>query len=175
MVLLLAACLSRYLDAPYVLSTGLRAPVQLDVGPGETLVVSTAAGPVQIDGTGKAVPASASPPRRGLTRAGAILETPVAEGLAWVDEAGALRIGDRLLIRSLDAPRALFHDPQGRILVVAGSEEPRLYRLEGEHLVLLADFVGPVVDMAWGPGGALPERMLYLVREDGILEYLQPS
>jgi hypothetical protein len=28
--------------------------------------------------------------------------------------------------------------------------------------------------MAWGPGGALPERMLYLVREDGILEYLEP-
>lgn len=175
MVLLLAACLSRYLDAPYVLSTGLEQPVQLDAGPGERLVVTTATGALQIDGTGRATAAGATPERRRPTRPGARLETRITEGLAWVDAAGALRVEERLLVHGLEAPRALGHDARDRLYVVAGTDEPRLYRLEGERLVLLADFVGPVVDMAWGPGGALPERMLYLLREDGILEYLEPS
>jgi hypothetical protein len=101
-----------------------------------------------------------------------VLQAPT--GALWVDAAGTLRLGDTVLIEGLESPRALTLDRDGRAYVVAGKDDPKLYRVEAGKLVLVAGLVGPVVDMAWGPGGALPERMLYLVREDGILEYLEP-
>lgn len=173
MILLLTACLSSLLDSPYVLTTGLDHPVQLDAAVvDQTLVVTTAKGAFAVDGTGAVRPSPASPPRRAPTVAGAVLQAPT--GALWVDAAGTLRLGDTVLIEGLESPRALTLDRDGRAYVVAGKDDPKLYRVEAGKLVLLAGLVGPVVDMAWGPGGALPERMLYLVREDGILEYLEP-
>ncbi len=101
-----------------------------------------------------------------------MLQSPT--GALWVDAAGTLRLGDAVLLAGHESPRALTLDRDGRAYVVAGRDDPKLYRVEGGKLELVAGLVGPVVDMAWGPGGALPERMLYLVREDGILEYLEP-
>ncbi len=175
MLLLLTACLSRSLDAPYVLATGLANPVQLDHGSvPATLVVTTASGWVQVDFEGKTTPSPLPAERRVPLRPDARFSTTIGEGIAWIDAAGALRVGERVVNPRIESPRALTHDGADRLLVVAGRDEPRLYRVEGERLVLVADFVGPVIDVAWGPGGALPERMLYLVREDGILEYLEP-
>lgn len=173
--LLLAGCLSRWLDAPYVLTTGLDGATQLDWGPEpHTFVVTTPEGPVRVDQSGALSPAAATPPRREPLRPGAVLSYESSKGIVWIDAAGTLREADRVLVSGLVEPRALTCDRKERPYVVAGAPEPALYRVEGERLVLIAEWLGPVVDVAWGSGGWLNERALYFVRSDGILEYLEP-
>ena len=175
MVVLLLACLSRYLDAPYVLATGLGEPLQLDPGTTpESFTVTAAMKVIEVDGRGRTRETAAPVRLRPPLHAGALTATTLPEGVAWVDEAGTLRLGVTVLIEGLERPRALTHDREGRLYLVAGADDPKLYRVDSGRLVLIAEFVGPVVDAAWGTGGALPERMLYLLREDGILEYLDP-
>lgn len=172
--LLLAGCLSRWLDAPYVLTTGLDGATQLDWGPEPaTFVVTTPAGGVRVDQSGALSPTSA-PPRRAVLRPDAVLSYESSAGIVWIDAAGTLREGERVLVTGLVEPRALTCDRQERPYLVAGAPEPALYRYEGGKLTRIAEWLGPVVDVAWGSGGWLNERALYFVRSDGILEYLEP-
>lgn len=171
---LVAGCLSRWLDAPYVLTTGLDGATQLDWGAEpHTFVVTTSSGGVRVDQAGGLSPIAA-PPRREALRPGAVLSYEADDHIVWIDAVGTLREGERVIVTGLVEPRALTCDRQGRHYLVAGAPEPALYRYEHGGLVLIAEWVGPVVDVAWGSGGWLNERALYLVRSDGILEYLEP-
>jgi hypothetical protein len=158
-----------------VLATGLGEAVQLDPGRApETFLVTTTRGAFRVDGEGRATPEPIPPPIRAPRPENAQTWAQLTAGLAWVDPAGTLRVGDEVVITGLERARGLTVDRAERIYVVSGAEEPRLYRIDDGRLVLIADYVGPVVDSLWGPGGALPTRLLYLLREDGILEYVEP-
>lgn len=146
----------------------------MDWGPEpHTFVVTTRTGAFRVDQSGALSPTTPLP-RRPPLREGAVLSYESSRGVVWIDATGTLREGDRVWITGLVAPRALTCDRKERPYVVAGAPEPALYRVEGDQLVLIAEWLGPVVDVAWGAGGWLDEKTLYFVREDGILEYLQP-
>ncbi len=158
-----------------MLTTGLTGASQLDWGAvPHTLVVTTTAGPVQVDGAGKQTLISAYPARRVAVRPDAILSIRTSAGTVWIDAAGSLRTNEDVVLTGLKAPRSLTCDRLERTYLVAGTPEPALYRVEAGALVSIAEWVGPVTDSAWGPGGWLGERMLYLVRSDGVLEYVEP-
>lgn len=166
-----AGCLSRYLDAPYVLSTGLDGATQLDWGPTPgTFLVTTTEGVVLVDQAGGVSATSVAPTPRVRVREGAV----VAVGNLWVDEAGVLWSDNAVVLTGLVRPRGMTRDRWGRAYVVAGEPEPALYRVDGRSLTLIAQWLGPVTDLAWGSGGWLLADTLYMVRSDGVLEYLQP-
>lgn len=118
--------------------------------------------------------AAAPPPEHPALRPGAVLSIETTAGIVWVDGAGTLWRGDTELLRGLVRPRGLTCDRKERLYVVSGAEEPALYRVDDGRLVLIAEWVGPVEDVTWGSGGWLGEQNLYLIRSDGVLEYLQP-
>ncbi len=172
---LLAGCASRDLDGPYVLTTGLSGASQLDWGAvPHTLVVTTPTGAIQVDGAGVQTPVAVAPRRQTPLRHDAVLSIRTSAGVVWIDAAGTLRTNEAVVLGGLREPRALTCDRGERTYLVAGVPEPALYRVELGVLVLIAEWVGPVTGITWGPGGWLGERMLYLVRSDGVLEYLEP-
>ncbi|GDX82737.1 hypothetical protein LBMAG42_45480 [Deltaproteobacteria bacterium] len=174
-LLALTGCLSRYLDAPYVLTTGLAGATQIDWGPEPgTFIVSTKTGPKLVDQTGAIVDSPTSKPTKEPLHPGALTSIVTDEGVLWADAAGALRLDETVILTGLVRPRGLTCDRLHRNYIVSGEAEPALYRVDGDHLTLIANWVGPVVDVAWGSGGWLATNALYLLREDGVLEYLQP-
>ena len=143
----LVACLSRWLDAPYVLATGLQPVSVLAVGT-DSLVAYTAKGALKIDGNGVVADFPSAPPAPER----ATIPLPAAAG--------------PVLARAVDA--------KGRIYFVRAGEAPALYRVDGSDITLIAEWVGDVTDMTFGGGGLLPIDNLYLARTDGIVEYLRP-
>jgi len=175
LALLAAGCLSRYLDAPYVLTTGLTGAERMGWGPEPgTFLVQTAAGPRLVNQEGKVSDTTTPPPEHPPLREGAIQSIETESGVVWIDAAGTLYRGDSVVLTGLTRPRGLTCDRKQRLYVVSGAEEPALYRVDGASLTLIAEWVGPVEDVAWGSGGWLTPTNLYLVRSDGVLEYLQP-
>ncbi|MSQ02492.1 MAG: hypothetical protein EXR71_11480 [Myxococcales bacterium] len=173
--MLVAGCASCEIDGPYVLTTGLDGARQLDWGAApHTLVVTTPGGSVQVDGAGQQTPVAVAPAAQPPLRPDAIHSFQTSAGVVWIDAAGTLRTNDHVVLRGLREPRALICDRLERTYVVAGAPEPALYRVEGAGLVLIAEWVGPVTGVAWGPGGGLGEGKLYLVRSDGVLQYVVP-
>lgn len=176
LVLLFAAgCLSRYLDAPYVLTTGLVGADRMGWGatPG-TFLVSTPSGNKLVDQTGQISASLVPPPEHPALHDGAIVSIETKAGVVWVDAAGTLRVGETTIVTGLSRPRGLTCDRNERLYIVSGAEEPALYRVDGGQLTLIAEWVGPVEDVAWGSGGWLDPENLYLVRSDGVLEFLRP-
>lgn len=173
--LLLTACLSRYLDAPYVLTTGLTGATQIDWGPEPgTFIVTTRTGQKLVDQTGAVTDSGILRPPKQPLHEGAVTSISTEAGVVWADAAGTLWLDETVVLTGLVRPRGLTCDRLRRNYIVSGGEEPALYRLDGGHLTLIANWVGPVVDVAWGSGGWLTPNTLYLLREDGVLEYLQP-
>lgn len=144
---LLVGCLSRYLDAPYVLSTGLPPILQLQSSE-HALWAQTAAGTYKIDGSGAATLVSNAP----ITQVEAEIALPAAAGSS--------------LATAIDA--------KGRTYFVRDGDEPALFRVDGEQTTLIAEWLGPVTDMTFGSGGLLPPENLYLSRSDGVVAYLRP-
>ena len=167
----MAGCLSRLLDAPYVLCTGLEGATQLDWGKEPApFLVTTTAGVRLVDQGGGVTASPTAPPARAPVRAGAV----VAVGDLWADAEGVLWNDGAVVLSGLVHPRAMIRDRWNRAYVVAGEPEPALYRIDAGSLTLIAEWLGPVTDVAWGSGGWLLADTLYLVRSDGVLEYLQP-
>ena len=146
-VALLFACLSRYLDAPYVLATGLPAVTEL-VAEGDYLVATTEAGNFRIDGAGTTTPWR-----------GALPPAPSAPGQ---------------LPANVGTTLAIAQDSDGKVYFVRDGPAPALFRVDREGAALVAEWVGPVTAMTFGGGGLLPAENLYLARSDGIVEYLRP-
>ena len=158
-----------------MLTTGLTGADRIGWGPEPgTFLVHTPAGSKLVDGGGQVSESAAAPAEHPALREGAVLSIETSGGIVWVDAAGTLHRGDTVILSGLVRPRGLTCDRKERLYVVSGGEEPALYRVDGAALTLIAEWVGPVEDVTWGSGGWLNPANLYLVRSDGVLEYLQP-